>query len=78
MFSKELAVFAAGLSTASATIYSGFNYGSCLLRHIFSNPMLTMVAGASTDFATEFALAKSLVGTNGEFTSARLYTTIVS
>lgn len=34
--------------------------------------------GSSTDFATEFALAKNLVGTSGDFASARLYTMIVS
>jgi glucan endo-1,3-beta-D-glucosidase len=58
MLSKYTLALAAGASSASATIYQGFNYG------------------AGTDFATEFALAKSLVGTSGAFTSARLYTTI--
>lgn len=33
--------------------------------------------GAETDFATAFATQKALAGTNGAFTSARLYTTVV-
>jgi len=34
--------------------------------------------GAETDFATAFATQKALAGTSGAFTSARLYTTVVS
>jgi len=34
--------------------------------------------GAETNFASAFATQKALAGTSGAFTSARLYTTIVS
>lgn len=34
--------------------------------------------GASTDWNKLFSLAKSLAGTDGAFTSARLYTMVVS
>jgi len=56
-----------------------------------SKTILAAVAGLSTasayhqgfnyaatdDFASKFALAKNLVGTDGGFTSARLYTSLV-
>jgi len=57
---------AAALATAQAS-YIGFNYGS------------TFTDGSAkqqSDFEAEFNRAKSLQGTNGEFTSARLYTMI--
>jgi glucan endo-1,3-beta-D-glucosidase len=63
-----LSIAAALSSTASATIYQGFNYGS------------TFTGGAAktqADFEAEFTAAKNLVGTSGAFTSARLYTMIV-
>lgn len=64
-----LLAFAATLSSASAA-YQGFNYGS------------TFTTGAAkqvSDFEAEFKNAQNLVGApGGGFTSARLYTTIVS
>jgi glucan endo-1,3-beta-D-glucosidase len=66
--STFLSIAAALSSTASATIYQGFNYGS------------TFTGGAAkkqADFEAEFTSAKNLVGTSGAFTSARLYTMIV-
>lgn len=65
-FTTLLAI-AASLATASAQT-KGFNYGS------------TQTDGSikyQADFQSEFAAAKGLVGASG-FTSARLYTTIVS
>lgn len=54
-------------SSASATIYKGFNYGSTFT---------TGAAKNQSDFQDEFTAAKNLVGATG-FTSARLYTMIV-
>ncbi|KAH8820829.1 GPI-anchored cell wall beta-1,3-endoglucanase EglC [Xylogone sp. PMI_703] len=62
----DLLAVAAALSTASAT-FQGFNYGS------------TQSDGSiktQQDFQVEFQTAKKLAGTNGAFTSARLYTMV--
>lgn len=57
----------AGLAAvASVEAYTGFNYAST------ENGAARSVA----NFAASFNKAKSLVGTDGEFTSARLYTMI--
>jgi glucan endo-1,3-beta-D-glucosidase len=67
VFTHLLAVAALSLST-SATVYQGFNYGA------------TQTDGSvkqQSDFQSEFQTAKGLVGASG-FTSARLYTMIVS
>jgi glucan endo-1,3-beta-D-glucosidase len=69
MLSKSLLALAASLATSSAAVYAGFNYGS------------TFTDGSAkqeSDFQAEFTTAKNLVGTNGQLTSARLYTMIVS
>lgn len=66
-YSTALA-FAASLSTALAA-QQGFNYASS-----FSSG----AARQQSDFQTDFTNAKGLAGTNGGFTSARLYTMIVS
>jgi glucan endo-1,3-beta-D-glucosidase len=52
---------------AAATAHKGFNYGST-----FSDGTYKQQA----DFENDFKSAKGLVGTNGGFTSARLYTMI--
>jgi glucan endo-1,3-beta-D-glucosidase len=67
MRSSGLLAIAATFSAASA-VYQGFNYGS------------TQTDGSIKDlaaFTTEFKAAKALAGTNGAFSSARLYTNIV-
>ena len=68
MRSNTLLALAASLSSASA-VSQGFNYGS------------TKSDGSTfryqSDFQALFQTAKGLVGNSG-FTSARLYTTIVS
>lgn len=64
----SLLALAASVSTASAAVYQGFNYGSTLTDGS---------AKSQADFQNEFTTAKNLVGTSG-FTSARLYTMIVS
>ncbi|WPH03628.1 Hypothetical protein R9X50_00651100 [Acrodontium crateriforme] len=64
-FSTLLAA-ASAIVSAQAT-YSGFNYGSTFT---------TGAAKGEADFKAEFERAKSLAGTNSEFTSARLYTMI--
>ena len=66
--SSGLVALAAFLSTASAATF-GFNYGSTFADQS---------AKVESDFAAEFAAAKKLPGVNGAFTSARLYTMIVS
>lgn len=66
---SQLLALAATLSTASAGSIQGLNYGS------------TAQGGAAmmqADFETSFKTAQKLVGTDGAFTSARLYTMIVS
>jgi glucan endo-1,3-beta-D-glucosidase len=59
---------AASLTLVSATA-QGFNYGSTKADGY--------VPREQADFQSLFSTAKNLVGTNGGFTSARLYTTIV-
>lgn len=50
-------------------VYQGFNYGAT-----FNDGSIK----AQSDFEAEFAAAAKLAGTDGAFTSARLYTMIVS
>ncbi|KAH9844528.1 Glycoside hydrolase [Teratosphaeria destructans] len=57
---------AAALATTEAA-HTGFNYGST-----FTDGR----AKQQSDYQAEFSRAKTLQGTNGEFTSARLYTMI--
>lgn len=64
----SLLALVASLSTTSAALYQGFNYGST-----FTDGS----AKSRSNFSSEFTTAKNLVGTSG-FTSARLYTMIVS
>jgi glucan endo-1,3-beta-D-glucosidase len=68
-FSSSLLAAAAVLSTAVSAQngYKGFNYGA-----FFNNQQ----AKKQADFEYEFKAAKALPGTNGQFTSARLYTMI--
>jgi len=66
MHFSTLFAAAAAVATTQAQ-YIGFNYGST-----FTDGS----AKAQSDFEAEFNRAKSLQGTNGEFTSARLYTMI--
>ncbi|KAI9743841.1 MAG: hypothetical protein M1818_002575 [Claussenomyces sp. TS43310] len=66
MRSSTLLALASSISSALA-VYQGFNYGS------------TQTDGSVKDqqtFEDEFTTAKGLVGTDGGFTSARLYTMI--
>ena len=65
MYRSLLAATAALASAVSAQ--TGFNYGATLT---------TGAAKTQQDFETEFRQAKNLAGTDGEFTSARLFTTI--
>lgn len=60
-----------GLSTLSAVfaVPQGFNYAANFQDG---------TAKQQSDFKTEFTNAKSLAGTDGAFTSARIYTMIVS
>jgi len=63
---STLVAWAAAVAASQAS-YIGFNYGS------------TFTDGSAkqqSDFKDEFTRAKNLVGTKGEFTSARLYTMI--
>lgn len=69
MHSLSLIALAASFSTSFAASLQGFNYGST-----FTDGS----AKSERDFQTEFAAAKGLANTNGGFTSARLYTMIVS
>lgn len=67
MHLSHLLAFALSLATSEAA-YKGFNYGAAKSD------------GSSmqqSDFQSQFATAKKLVGTSG-FNSARLYTMIVS
>ena len=71
MHSKTALAFVASLSALSTALAAqqGFNYAS------------TFASGGAkqeSDFKTDFTNAKNLAGTNGGFTSARLYTMIVS
>jgi len=65
----QLVALAATLSSVSAGSIQGFNYGSTT-----SDDAAVMQA----DFETQFNTQKNLAGTEGAFTSARLYTMIVS
>jgi len=65
-FTSTALALAAALSTVDAA-YKGFNYGA-----FFGNN----AAKQYVDFKYEFEAAKGLPGTNGAFTSARLYTMI--
>jgi len=67
MYSSNLIALVALLSAASAGSIQGFNYGA---THTDGS------AKSQDDFQKEFAAAKKLAGTNGAFTSARLYTMI--
>jgi len=64
----RLTALAASFSSALA-VYQGFNYGSTFT---------TGAAKVQSDFEAEFKTAQGLVGTDGAFTSARLYTMVVS
>ena len=64
--STLVAAFAACFSTAYSQ-FQGFNYGS---TNTDSSPVTL------EQFTNDFTTAKGLVGTNGAFTSARLYTCI--
>lgn len=59
---------AASLATANSA-YTGFNYGATNADGY--------TVRTQESFQELFANAKKLAGTNGEFTAARLYTTIV-
>jgi len=63
----QLLALVATLSTASAGTIQGLNYGSTAEDNS---------AMMQADFETSFNTAKNLAGTNGAFTSARLYTMI--
>ena len=68
-FSIQLIALVATFSATTSAVYQGFNYGS------------TQTDGSVKDqavFEAEFKAAKALTGTSGAFTSARLYTCIVS
>lgn len=62
----NLLALAGSLSFAAAD--QGFNYGAVQRDGTIKY---------QTDFQAEFSTAKKLTGTNGAFSSARLYTTIV-
>jgi len=66
--SSSLLALAASFSTASAVI-QGMNVGSTDANNAIRD---------QANFQTYFATAKNLAGTNNAFTSARLYTMIVS
>ncbi|PFH60952.1 hypothetical protein XA68_18527 [Ophiocordyceps unilateralis] len=61
----QLVTLAAAVSSASAT-FRGFNYGA----------LKGSVPKTQTDFENEFTAASALPGTDGKFSSARLYTMI--
>lgn len=65
--SSRLFALAAAVSTANAA-FQGFNYGAT-----FSDGRVK----TQSDFEAEFKTAAGLEGTNGAFTSARLYTMVV-
>ncbi|KAF2480976.1 glycoside hydrolase superfamily [Neohortaea acidophila] len=56
-----------GLAATASAVSVGFNYG---------NMLSDGTAKTTADYQAEFQAAQSLAGTNGEFTSARLYTMI--
>jgi hypothetical protein len=63
---SKIGALAATFSTASA-VYTGFNYGS---TNTDGSPVTL------EQFTNLFNTARNLAGTNGEFTAARLYTTV--
>ncbi len=67
MHTSRLVALAATISNAFGA-YQGFNYGSTFT---------TGAAKGQSDFEAEFKTAQGLAGTNGAFTSARLYTMVV-
>jgi glucan endo-1,3-beta-D-glucosidase len=69
MLTKTLLLALATASSTTSAAYQGFNYGST-----FSDGR----GKTQSDFEAEFKSAASLVGTDGAFTSARLYTMVVS
>ncbi|KAF4637826.1 hypothetical protein G7Y89_g238 [Cudoniella acicularis] len=66
MRSSSVLALAASVSSAAATAYQGFNYGSTNADGSFTS---------QAQYEAQFTTAKNLVGTSG-FTSARLYTMI--
>ena len=66
MLTSTLVAFAASLSTVTAQVYKGFNYGSTNT----DNSAIT-----ESQYQNDFTTAQNLVGASG-FTSARLYTCI--
>lgn len=65
---STLAALAAAISSAGAA-YQGFNYGN-----VFTDG----TPKTQADFEALFRAAADLDGTDGKFTSARLYTMVVS
>lgn len=65
--STKMMAVAAAASTASAAAYQGFNYGAT-----YADGRLRV----QSDFESLFEAAQGLEGTDGKFTSARLYTMI--
>lgn len=66
--SSRLLTLAAAVSSASAAAYQGFNYGAT-----FTDGRVKV----QSDYESEFKTAAGLEGTDGGFTSARLYTMVV-
>ena len=66
MLTSTLVALAASLSTVSAQVYKGFNFGATNT----DNSAIT-----ESEYQSEFTTAQNLVGASG-FTSARLYTSI--
>ena len=70
MYTSGLLAIAASFSAASAAgAIQGFNYGA---TNSANAPLV------QSDFQSQMSAAKQLPGTNGAFTAARLYTSIVS
>lgn len=67
MFKRTLVTLLA-LTACVEAVYQGFNSGAA-----FTDGSVKQQA----DFEKEFTTAKGLAGTNGAFTSVRLFTTIV-
>jgi hypothetical protein len=65
--SSRILALAAAASTANAA-FQGFNYGATLT---------TGQVKVESDYEAEFKAAANLAGTNGAFSSARIYTMIV-
>lgn len=66
MYATSLTAILAAVSSANAA-YQGFNYGAA-----FTDGSIK----SEQDFEAEFRAAADLAGTNGDFSSARLYTMI--